>query len=115
VPIPPEAVAAAEAALSEFCAHHSSADIADQLRYTYEIAANAALLLEQRPSFMSPGGEWSSHAVAKFRYSPGKNDWSLYWSDADERWRRLSSVPASTDIRKLIKIVADDPSGVFWG
>jgi hypothetical protein len=115
VPIPPEAASAAESALSEFCVHHSSADIADQLRYSYEIAANAALLLEQRPSFMSTSGEWVSRAVAKFRYSPGKGDWSLYWSDADDRWRRLSSVPASTDIRKLIKIVADDPSGVFWG
>src|SRR2546430_3668308 len=107
--MPPEARAAAEAALGEFCSHHSSPAIADQLRYSFEISGTAALLLEQRPSLMNPS-EWRSLAVAKFRYAVAKGQWSLYWADSNEKWRRLSSVPAAADIRKLVQVVADDPS-----
>lgn len=114
VSIPPDARAVAESALSEFCAHHSSPDIADRLRYTYQFDGTTALLIEERPGFMNPN-EWSANPIAKFRFSPARNQWSLYWSDSNGRWRRLSNVPASDDIRKLLKIAADDPSGVFSG
>lgn len=114
MPLPPEVVSAAEAALSEFCRHHSSPAIADQLRYAYEINGLTALLLEQRPGFMNPS-EWTSLAVARFRYALAKRQWSLYWADSNGRWRRLSNVPATDDIRKLIQVVADDPLSVFLG
>ncbi|MEK6375191.1 MAG: DUF3024 domain-containing protein [Acidobacteriota bacterium] len=112
--LPAEVVTAAEAALRDFCSHHSSPAIADQVRYAYEINGLTALLLEQRPGFMNPS-EWSSFPVAKFRYAVAKRQWSLYWSDSNGRWRRLSNVPATDDIRKLIKVVADDPLSVFLG
>jgi hypothetical protein len=110
--LPPEVAAAAEAALREFCEHHSSADIADRLRYAYQITGTTAFLIEQRPGFMK-AAEWSSVPVAKFKFSAARNDWSLYWSESNGRWRRLSNAPANSDLRKLIKIVADDVNGVF--
>jgi hypothetical protein len=111
VTIPPEARAEAEAALGEFCSHHSSAAIAADLRYAYAIEGTTALLIEQRPSFLKPG-EWSSVPIVKFRYSPARGQWSLYWLE-NNKWRRLSNVPASKEIGKLLKIASDDPSGVF--
>lgn len=110
--LPPDVAAAAEEALRDFCTHHSSPAIADRLRYTYEIKGTTALLIEQKPGFMNPA-EWSSSVVAKFRYAPAKHQWALYWSDSSDRWRRLSNVPPTDDIRKLIKVVADDPLSVF--
>jgi hypothetical protein len=114
VAIPTEIRTDAEAALGEFCSRHSSAEVADRLRYTYEIVANAALLIEQKPSFMNPA-DWASKPVAKFRYSEARNVWSLYWGDSNDRWHRLSNVKPEKDIRKLLKTVIDDPLGVFWG
>jgi hypothetical protein len=110
--IPPEDSAAAEEALREFCLHHSSADIADRLRYTYQIAEGAAVLIEERPGFLNPD-QWSSRPIARFRYSPAKGEWGLYWANGNERWRRLTNAPPARDIRKLLQIVSDDPSGVF--
>lgn len=112
--IPSEIRDDAEAALADFCRDHSAGPVADQLRYAYSFAANAALLIEQRPSFMN-AAEWTSRAVAKFRYSEARNEWSLYWSDANGRWHRVSEVKAEKDIRLLLKVVLDDPLGVFWG
>lgn len=113
MPIPPEVVAQAETALGEFCRQHSSAPGADRLRYRYEFEASAALLLEERPGFMKPE-EWVSVPRARFRYSQARNEWSLYWSDANNRWHRVSNVKANQDIRVLLQIVVSDPLGVFW-
>jgi len=111
--IPPDVRAAAEAALNEFCAAHSSLPGADPLRYACQFESNAALLIEQRPGFMKPG-EWSSLPRAKFRYSQARNEWSLYWLDANKRWQRVSNVKASADIRILLQAVVTDSLGVFW-
>ena len=111
--IPPAVRAQAEAVLEEFCRTHSSAPGADRLRYIAEFEASAALLVEQRPGFMRPD-DWLSVPRAKFRYSEARDEWSLYWLDADARWHRVSNVEAAKDISVLLKVVVADPLGVFW-
>ena len=111
--IPTEVRVQAEAALAQFCATHSSAPGADRLRYVYALEANAALLVVQRPGFMNQE-EWVSTPVAKFRYSEGRYEWTLYWPDANKRWQRVSSVKAAKDVQVLLQAVVTDPLGVFW-
>jgi hypothetical protein len=114
VAIPPEVRTDAETALTEFChQQNSSAEVADQSRCEFEILENHVLLIERRPSFLNHL-EWTSVPKAKFRYSPAKDVWSLYWPDTDQRWHRLSSAKTAKDIRVLLKAVATDTSGVFW-
>ena len=113
MPIPAEVRVEAEAALGEFCRQHSSAPGADPLRYIYQFESSGALLLEQRPGFMNPE-EWVSGPRAKFRYSQARNEWSLYWSEANGRWHRVSNVKADKNIRVLLAVVVSDPLGVFW-
>lgn len=111
--IPPEVRSDAGVALQEFCDENSSKDVADQSRYEFEILENHAILIERHPAFLSHM-EWTSLPKAKFRYSPAKEVWSLYWPDTNERWHRLSSAKTAKDIRVLLKAVATDTSGVFW-
>lgn len=111
--IPPDVRAEAESALTEFSNAHSSVAGADRLRYIYQFETNAVILLEQRPSFMN-AAEWSSKRIAKFRYSEARNNWSLYWSDSDGRWHRVTDVEAAQNIRVLLQVVVSDPLGVFW-
>ena len=112
--IPPEVRSDVETALGEFCSQqNSSAEVADQSRCEFEIHENHVLLIERRPSFLNHL-EWTSVPKAKFRYSPAKDVWSLYWPDTDQRWHRLSSAKTAKDIRVLLKAVATDTSGVFW-
>lgn len=111
--IPPDVLEITKDALSRFCATHSSAPEADRLRYIYEFETNAAVLLVQRPGFMNPA-DWVSKPVAKFRYSEARAAWSLYWSDANGKWHRVSNVKAANDIDVLLQVVVSDPLGVFW-
>ena len=99
--IPPEVRADAETALKEFCAQSSSADVAESSRLEFEIAENHVVLIERRPSFLNHL-EWTSVPKAKFRYSPAKGVWSLYWPDTNQRWHRLSSAKTDKDIRVLL-------------
>lgn len=112
--IPPEVRSDAEIALTEFCSQQNSSEaVADQSRCEFEIFENHVHLVERRPSFLNHL-EWTSVPKAKFRYSPAKGVWSLYWPDTDQRWHRLSSEKTAKDIRVLLKAVATDTSGVFW-
>lgn len=113
MPIPPDVRSDAETVLTDFCKKHSSAVVSDQLRYGFEFEANAVLLQAQRPGFMNPE-QWGTVPVAKLRYSEARRTWSLYWSDMNGRWHRLSSVPMAADIRVLLQAVETDESRVFW-
>lgn len=83
------------------------------MQYTFRFEPNAVVLIEQRPAFVN-AADWSSKPIAKLRYSEARNNWSLYWSDSDRRWHRVTNVEAAGDIRSLLQVVVKDPLGVFW-
>lgn len=111
--IPADIRQQAEAALAAFSAAHSSAPGADPLRYSYSFEANAAVLLVERPSFFNQEA-WVATPLAKFRYSEARDEWSLYWSQANQKWQRVSNVKAAKDIGVLLDAVVTDTLGVFW-
>lgn len=113
VAIPSDVRAAAETLLEEFGREHSAAAGTDQPRYVHKFDTNAAILIEQRPAFVS-AGTFTSKEVAKFRYSEARNSWTLYWRDANDKWHRVSNVEAEKDLRRLLQVVVSDPLGVFW-
>ena len=70
------------------------------------------------------GDEAHSHQIVRwpFRQASGRLQIATIERQASlsdeaylERWRRLSNVPPTDDIRKLIQAVADDPLSVFLG
>jgi Protein of unknown function (DUF3024) len=113
VAIPPDVRATAETVIEAFCREHSAAGGTDQPRYTYKFDTNAAILVEERPSFVNANA-WTSKDVAKFRYSEARNTWTLYWRDTNDKWHRVSNVEAEKEIERLLKVVVSDPLGVFW-
>ena len=110
--IPSEVRATAEALLEEFTRQHSAVGT-DQPRYTHKFDTNAAVLVEERPSFVSANA-WTSKEIAKFRYSEARNTWTLYWRDSNDKWHRVSNVDPEKDMSRLLQVVISDPLGVFW-
>ena len=113
MPIPADVRASAAESLEEFCRQHSSTAESDVQRYTYAFETNAVTLIEQRPAFMN-ANDLTAKAIARFRYSEARNNWSLYWRDAASKWHRVSNVSAEKDIKVLLQVVVSDPLGVFW-
>ena len=113
MPISSDVRATAATLLEQFCLEHSAPEGTDQPRYTYKFDSNAAILIEQRPAFVS-AGVWASKEIAKFRYSEARNTWTLYWRDSSDKWHRVSNVEAEKDLGRLLQVVVSDPIGVFW-
>ena len=111
--IPSDVRATAETLLEEFILEHSAAEGSGQPRYSHRFDANAAVLIEERPAFVSANA-WTSKEIAKFRYSEARDTWTLYWRDASGKWHRVSNVDPEKDIGRLLDVVVSDPLGVFW-
>ncbi|MBV9071963.1 MAG: DUF3024 domain-containing protein [Acidobacteria bacterium] len=111
--IPNDVRAKAERLLQTFGHEHSAAAGTDQPRYSYKFDANAAILVEERPSFINANA-WTSKEVAKFRYSEARRTWTLYWRDPNDKWHRVSNVEPEENISRLLDVVVSDPLGVFW-
>ena len=57
--------------------------------------------------------------VAKFKYDPDKNKWSLWWADSKDKWHdyykeiKCAKNPGTFDA--LLEEIENDTMGIFWG
>lgn len=81
--------AEAERDLKKFCAEFVPPAYRDQIRHTYKIRGNDITLIEERPPWDGIGTEWTKLPIARFRYEPDCNGWSVSWQRANGRWALL--------------------------
>jgi len=90
--------------------------VKNRLKHSYSIRGNDVVLYEER--LMMPD-KWSKMPVAKFKYDPEKNNWSLWWSDSKDKWHdyykeiKRSKNPGTFDA--LLEEIENDSMGIFWG
>jgi hypothetical protein len=100
--------------LTAFCESRVPPAVRDKLRHGFRIDGNAVELFESRPAFLPPH-EWKEHAVAKFRYVVSRRHWQLYCQYRDLKWHEYEPRPAAASFEVLLREVAEDPTGIFWG
>jgi Protein of unknown function (DUF3024) len=101
--------------LGAFCERRVPAAVRDQVRLELEFADNQVTLVESRPYFRDPS-QWTRLPVARFRFNAAAGTWSLDCPRLREKngWSAYPVAP-SRELEKLIRIVDQDESGVFWG
>ena len=104
------------AAIRAFCdAHQPPAHVKD-IRIELVEERGAVTLVERHPPWRGERDqEWSATPVARWRYVIKDKLWTLYWADSNGNWRRYPDAAPTTDIRRLLTAVDDDPTGIFWG
>jgi hypothetical protein len=112
--LPDELRKTVEETLQVFCERRVPKRVRDQVRLSFSIRGNSALLVEERPRWDEPS-EWLSLKIAQFRFDPTSLKWSLYRRDRNERWHFYSLVKPTKDFRVLLAEVDRDPTGIFWG
>jgi len=101
--------------LDEYCSQVPE-HVKHQLKHTYSIRGNEVTLFEER--LMRPE-QWSKMPIAKLKYDPEKNNWSLWWSDSKDQWHdyfkeiKCSKNPGTLDA--ILEEIEKDPKGIFWG
>ncbi len=101
--------------LRDFCEHRVSLAYRDQIRYTFEFRGNDVTLFERRPPWDGRGGEWTRLAIARFRYEPKVNGWSVSWQRANGRWLPCDWIGIKPRFGDALDEVKRDDHGTFFG
>jgi hypothetical protein len=103
-----------EKLLLAYCEKRIPAHVRDQIKLTFRITGNKALLLESRPLYSDPN-EWIEMKVSQFEYNPETNRWTLYCFDRNSKRRDYKPNFKEKIFEKLLAEVDADPTGIFWG
>jgi len=112
--MPPEILARAEALLDAYCSRAIPGHARHKVRLGYLVRGMAITLFESRPYFQDPA-RWTTHSVARFRYSKTAGSWTLYRSDRVRKWRLYEALGPQGDFSAVFEEVRADPTGIFWG
>ncbi len=103
-----------EGMLARFCEQRVPPHARHQIQLLFRKRGNTITLYEQRPCFWDES-QRTEMAIAKFQYDPEENDWSLKYSDRNERWHLYEDFIGVKAFKALLDEVDTDPTGIFWG
>jgi hypothetical protein len=104
------------AIVRHYCEQRVPPHALDQLRVDLVVSRGAITIVERRPPWREGiGAEWTTHGIARLRYTAKSGLWTLYWKDRNARWHRYDLVEPSPDVRPILDEVDRDPTCIFWG
>ena len=86
-----------------------------ELEFIYAVEGQCVSIYEVRPGWKEPEKK-TRMGVARFRYIRTRQEWTLYWMRRDLKWHLYDpDVSVSRSLDALVKVVAEDRSGAFFG
>ena len=107
--------AEAERDLRRYGAENPPEEARDQIRYTFTFRGNDVTLFEERPPWRGPRTEWTRLPVARFRYEPQSNGWSVSWRRANGRWLECDWLGTQARFGTQLAAVQRNDRCVFFG
>jgi len=107
--------AEAEHDLRKFCKERIPVEYQDKIRYTYKIRGNDFTLVEERPPWDGRGTEWTKMPIARIRYEPECNGWSVCWQRANGRWLFCDWIGKPARFGDALAEVVRDVHATFFG
>ena len=101
--------------VGDLCRSISPPEIADELRFVYDVDGHAVSIYEERPPWDGSPGEWTRMGVARFRYYRSRGEWMLYWMRRDPKWHLYDPAEPRRDLAALVRIVETDEYCAFFG
>ena len=104
------------AAVRHYCEQRVPPHALHQVRVELVHTRGAVTIVEHRAPWREGiGPEWTTHGIARMRYTAKTGLWTLYWRDRNGRWHRYDLIDPTPDVRLLIDEVDRDPTCIFWG
>ena len=86
------------------------------MRLEVEVRGAAVTIVERRAPWRADvGPDWSHFPIAKIRYSPTHQEWTLFWRDRNAHWHRHVRIAAATHVDPLLAEIDADLPAIFWG
>ncbi|MEX2466634.1 MAG: DUF3024 domain-containing protein [Gemmatimonadota bacterium] len=105
--IPEQEMATVARRLDAYCDRMPSR-VGVEARYAWRVRGNHVSVSEERPNWAGLPGEFTVHEVARFRYDPAADHWTLRWRDAKGR---LQAHEAPGEIRSFEGLVDELEAG----
>jgi hypothetical protein len=100
--------------VGDLCRRKSPPQYAGELRFIYRIDGHAVSIYEERLPWRG-SGPWTSHGIARLRFTRARRTWALYWMRQDLKWHRYEPEPPSPVLATLVAVVEADEFGAFFG
>jgi hypothetical protein len=104
------------AAIRHHCEQRVPPHARDQVRSEVDVTDRTVTVLECRGPWREDyGPEWTRRGIARFRYTAKSKQWTLCWSDRNQRWHKYDLIQPSSDILALEDVLDRDPTCIFCG
>jgi hypothetical protein len=101
--------------VAKYCDTKVPAHVRDKIRIEHKVRGKSVTIFECRPPWHeSLGDEWSRAPIAQLRFDPIEGNWTLFWSDRNDRWHLYDFIEPGT-LGDLLAEIDDDPTCIFWG
>lgn len=92
-------------------------DVRDKVRVEADVDQRSVTVVECRPPWdpARMGSEWTREPVARLRYTRSRRQWTLFWLDQHSKFHVYDLVPPTSDVKRLLDEIHEDPISIFWG
>lgn len=113
--LPAEVKRSVDSILRRYCRERIPLRLRGKVKIEYEIKGGAVTLVECRPRYEDPEGQWTRTPFGQIRFDGSKKLWRLFCADRNERWHRYKSQEPNTSLEALLMAIELDDSGIFFG
>lgn len=87
-----------------------------EVRVECDVTARHLTILQCRVVRPDGGAEaWIREPLARLRYTASLQEWTLYWRDSSQKFRRYGMLPPTRHVEELLAELDADPACLFWG
>lgn len=95
---------------------HTPPEFRDQMRVEVDETPRGLTIYECRPPWDELAGRnWIRQPVARLRYVQARGEWTLYWSDRNDKFHRYPDSEPTRFVADLLAEIDADPTSIFWG
>lgn len=103
-----------EQLLDRYCARICAPPLRRGVQLAWRIEGSQVTIAEDR-LFCGVPGAHTLVDVARCRFNPRTGDWQLLHADDAGRWRPYPGAPRHASFVQALRVLDDDPAGMFWG
>lgn len=101
--------------IGQWCLSKVPPKLKSQIDHDYEVDGQFVTLLEVRPLWRGPAGEFTHRPFAKFRYVKSSSIWKIYWIRQTGKWDLYEPSSSAKNLTVALAIIEADHYGCFFG
>ena len=101
--------------IGEWCLHRVPPNLKRDIDHDYEVEGQSVTLLEVRPLWRGPAGQFTRSPIVKLRYIKSSAIWKIYWRRQSGDWDLYTPSPTAKNLTVAMAIIEADKYGCFFG